>query len=299
MRKQIFQGLEIAIRKIFRLSEFGIWDVRDNQLILWLVVAALVLVFLNLPASVTNGVKSVVHEAVGPLQEIAGGAWTTVRQGAGNVRGYGGLLSENQKLSEQATKLQAQVTHLQNLEAENSALRKQLAFQHANARRLIACEILGRDPDGWWQMLRLNKGSADGVTTNRAVIAVDGLIGKTIRVSPHTADVLLLSDPNCQVSARIQRTGAFGILSGRGPNWQGNVICRLEYINKNVEIVEGDEVVTSGLGGIFPGGLLIGSVDRIYTDRSGLYQYADVVSKAEIGMMNYVFVVADSAEEKP
>ena len=272
---------------------------RDKQLIVWLVVAALVLVFLNLPASVTNGVKSVVHEAVAPLQEMAGGAWTSVRQGASSVRGYGGLLSENQKLSEQVTKLQASVTHLQNLEAENSVLRKQLGFQHSNQRRLIACEILGRDPDGWWQMLRLNKGLADGITTNRAVIAVDGLIGKTVRVSPHTADVLLLSDPNCQVSARIQRTGAFGILAGRGPNWQGNVVCRLEYLNKNVEIVEGDEVVTSGLGGIFPGGLLLGYVDRIYTDRSGLYQYADVISKAEIGMMSYVFVVADSAEEKP
>ncbi len=272
---------------------------RDNQLIVWLVVAALVLVFLNLPSPVTNRVKSFVHEAVAPLQEIAGGAWTSVRQGASNVRGYGGLMADNAKLSEQVTKLQAQVTHLQNLESENAALRKQLGFQHASVRRLIACEILGRDPDGWWQMIRLNKGSADGITTNRAVIAVDGLIGKTVRVSPHTTDVLLLSDPNCQVSAKIQRTGAFGILSGRGPNWQGNVVCRIEYLNKNVEIVEGDEVVTSGFGGIFPGGLMLGNVDRIYTDRSGLYQYADVTSKAEIGMMNYVFVIADSAEDKP
>jgi rod shape-determining protein MreC len=275
--------------------EFG--NVRDNQVIVWLIVAALVLVFLNLPASVTGGVKSVVHEAVAPLQEMVGGAWVTVRQGASNVRGYGGMLAENQKLSEQVTKLQAEVTHLQNLESENSVLRKQLGFQHANLRRLIPCEILGRDPDGWWQMLRLNKGSGEGITTNRAVIAIDGLIGKTVRVTPHTADVLLLSDPNCQVSARIQRTGAFGILSGRGPNWQGNVVCRLDYLNKNVEIVEGDEVVTSGLGGVFPAGLSLGKIDRIYTDRSGLYQYADVISKAEMGMLSYVFVVADTPQE--
>lgn len=265
----------------------------------WLVMAALVLVFLNLPAPVTNGVKSVVHEAVAPLQEIAGGAWTTVRQGASSVRGYGGLLAENQKLAEQVTRLQAQVTHLQKLEIENDSLRSQLAFKRSSQRRLIACEILGRDPDGWWQMIRLNKGSMDGVTTNRAVIAVDGLIGKTVRVSPRTCDVLLLSDPTCRVSARIQRTGAFGILSGRGPNWQGNVVCRLEYLNKNVAIVEGDEVVTSGLGGLFPAGLMIGTVDRIYTDRSGLYQYADIISKAEIGMLTHVFVTSDAPEAKP
>lgn len=272
---------------------------RDNQLFVWLVVAALALVLLNLPAPMTDGVKSAVHEAVAPLQEMAGGVWSSVRQGASSVRGYGGLLAENRRLSEQVTRLQAEVAHLGKLEAENDALRRQLDFRRTSQRRLIGCEILGRDPDGWWQMIRVNKGAADGVATNRAVIAVDGLIGRTVRVSPHTADVLLLSDPTCRVSARIQRTGAFGILSGRGPNWQGNVVCRLEYLNKNVAIVEGDEVVTAGLGGVFPAGLIIGTVDRIYTDRSGLYQYADVISKAEIGMLNYVFVAADEAGGAP
>lgn len=272
---------------------------RDKQLISGLIVVAIVLVFLNLPASVTGGIKAFVREAVAPLQEVASGTWTSVREGAASVRGYKGLLAENQKLSEQVTQLQARETQLQSLETENASLRAQLAFKKAGARKLIACEIIGRDPDGWWQMLRLNKGSADGIASNRAVIAVDGLIGKTIRVSQHTSDVLLLADPSCQVSARIQRTGAFGILSGRGPNWQGKVICRLDYLNKNVEIVEGDEVVTSGLGGVFPAGLMLGTVDRIYTDRGGLYQYADVVSKAEIGMLQYVFVLQDQAEVQP
>lgn len=272
---------------------------RERQFIIWLIVAALVLVLLNLPAPVSGGIKSVIREAVAPLQELAGGAWTSVRQGASNVRGYGGLLSENQQLAEQVTRLQAEVTQLKNLDIENAALREQLGFRRTSQRKLIASEILGRDPDGWWQMIRINKGSADGVTTNLAVISVEGLIGRTIRTSPHTADVLLLSDANCIVSARIQRTGAFGVLTGRGPNWQGHVVCRLDYINKSVELVEGDEVVSSGLGSVFPGGLFIGTIERIYTDRTGLYQYADVVSKAEIGMVSHVFVVAENPEAAP
>ena len=261
----------------------------------WLVVAALALVFLNLPDSVSGGVKSVVREAVAPLQDLVAGGWHTVREGASSVRGYKGLVAENQTLTQQAAELQARVTQLRNLEAENAELRRQLGFVRDSRQSLVPCEIVGRDPDGWWQTLRLNKGSEDGVATNLPVIAVDGLIGKVIRVSPHTADVLLLADPACQVSARIQRTGAFGVLSGRGPNWQGKVVCRLEYLNKNVEIVEGDELVTSGLGGVFPAGLVVGQVDRIYADRSGLYQYADVVSRAEIGMLRHVFVVRPAA----
>lgn len=270
---------------------------RDKQLMYGLVVAAMVLVLLNLPASVAGAVQSFVRETVAPLQEVVSGAWSSVREGASSVRGYGGLMAENKRLSEKATELEARVRQLQGLEQQNVSLRAQLGFKRSQSMPLIACAIIGRDPDGWWHTLRINKGAADGVATNLAVISVDGLIGRTISVSPHTADVLLLSDPTCQVSARIARTGAFGVLTGRGPNWQGQVVSRLDYINKNVEIVEGDEVVTSGLGGVFPGGLLVGQVDRVYTDRSGLYQYADIVSKASIGQLEYVFVVRTPREE--
>jgi len=151
--------------------------------------------------------------------------------------------------------------------------------------------VLARSRDGWWQIIRLNKGSSHGISENLAVVSMDGLVGKTVAVSRNTADVLLLSDPSCRVSSRLIRSGSFGIVSGRGPSWQGQVFCRMEFIHKNDEVQPGDEVVTSGLGGVFPPNIPIGYIDRVSMDTSGLYQRADVITRADLSSLRYVFVM--------
>ena len=123
-------------------------------------------------------------------------------------------------------------------------------------------------------------------------MTAEGLIGRTVEVSEHTADVLLVSDPACKVAVRIPRTSTFGVLAGRGPSWRGETLCRVDFVNKNAALKPGDEVVTSGLGGTFPKGLLVGYVgDQVFADRSGLYQQADVISRARLGQLQYAFVV--------
>jgi rod shape-determining protein MreC len=207
--------------------------------------------------------------------------------------------SENQRLSREVVRLLAQQRENKVLQRENEDLRRQLGFSARAAEDLVAGEVIARSRDGWWSTLRINKGAADGLKPDQAVISMDGLVGKTVSVSDRTADILLLSDPTCRVSAQILRTGSFGLVAGRGPSWEGQVVCRMEFINKNVPIVPGDEVITSGLGGVFPKGLLIGYVDRVYTDRTGLYQYADLISQADLGVLHYVFAVSRVSPRAP
>ena len=214
-----------------------------------------------------------------------------MHEGASHVRGLGSLFTENQRLAGEVTRLQGDVRELKALAQENDALRRQLQFLQRVPRSLMACEVIARDQDGWWQAIRLNKGSKDTVQKDLAVVSVEGLVGKTVDVSENTAEVLLISDPSCKVAAQISRTGSFGILSGRGPSWRGQVICKMEFINKSIPIQAGDEVITSGLGGIFPKGLLIGYVDKVFMDHSGLYQHADIISKSDLGRLQYAFVV--------
>ena len=272
---------------------------RDRSLAIWFVLGALLLAVLNLPASVTQGVKDGVREFLSPMQEAARGFIRSVREGFSSVRGLGGLVTENQRMTAEVARLQSEVRDLKALERENEQLRRALNFASRAQRDLIPAEVIARSRDGWWQTLRLNKGAAAGVAPDQPIISIDGLVGKVASVSGRTADVLLLSDPTCRVAAQILRTGTFGVVAGRGPSWEGQVICRMEFINKNTQILPGDEVVTSGLGGIFPKGLLIGYVDKVYTDRSGLYQYADVISKAELGTLQYVFAIRGVSQEAP
>lgn len=269
---------------------------RDRVLITWLAVLVALLVMLNLPGALSRDVKSVLREGLAPLQKVLSGASFRVREGFSTIRGLGGLARENQRMAEEMIRLRNEVRRMRHIERENRSLREQLSFFEQADWELTPCEVIGRDVSGWWQSVRLDKGLAEGVLPDRAVITSDGLVGKTLGASAGAADVLLLSDPTCQVSARITRTGAFGIVQGRGPVPAGRALCRMQFINKNLSVRPGDEVVTSGLGGIYPRGLLVGYVEKVYTDATGLYQYADIFPKADLGRLSYVFVVAEERD---
>ncbi len=272
---------------------------RQRNLTVWLGLLALLLAVLNLPPAASQSVKNLVRETIAPLQESMTDLLRSLREGVTSVRGLGGLVEENKRLSQEVVRLLAQQRENKVLQRENEDLRRQLGFVARAAEDLVAGEVISRSRDGWWSTLRINKGASDGLKPEQAVISMDGLVGKTVSVSERTADVLLLSDPTCRVAAQILRTGSFGLVAGRGPSWEGQVVCRMEFINKNVPIVPGDEVITSGLGGVFPKGLLIGYVDRVYTDRTGLYQYADIISQADLGLLQYVFAVTRVSPEAP
>jgi rod shape-determining protein MreC len=268
---------------------------RDRSIVIWVLVAAVLLTVLNLPPAVSARAKGAVREAVAPLQSVLSGFSRKVSESVKSIRGIGGLMIENEKMAAELAHLRNEVRDLKSLEQENADLRQQMQFARRSNYRLIPCEVIARDITGWWQTIRLGKGTANDLTLNTAVVTTDGLVGRTADVSTHTCDVLLISDPACKVSAQISRTGAFGIVCGRGASASGQIVCEMEFINKNVPVLAGDEVVTSGLGGVFPKGLLIGYVDRAETDESGLFQKADILPKADIGALTYVFVVAGQA----
>jgi rod shape-determining protein MreC len=112
--------------------------------------------------------------------------------------------------------------------------------------------------------------------------------------------VLLITDPACRVACKLPRTEAFGIVRGSGVAVNGEVNlevlcavrpCRVDYLPKDDVILKDDEVLTSGLGGVYPEGLLVGYVTRMATAQSGLYQSADLMPAADMGALKYVFVV--------
>lgn len=262
-------------------------------MIRWLILAVVVIAMLNLPPTLSRGIKSAFREMARPLELLVDSVFVKSWEYVKSIGSIPRLIEENQSLQKEIVRLNAEHTHIRMLENENEELRRLLQFKPRPTAELIAAEVLTRTRDGWWQTIRLNKGAGDGIGENMAVISMDGLVGKTVAVSKNTADVLLLSDPACRVSARLLRSGSYGMVNGRGPSWQGQVFCRMEFIHKNDALRAGDEVVTSGLGGIFPPNIPIGYVERIFMDPSGLYQQADVITRADLSSLRHVFVVKD------
>lgn len=259
----------------------------------WVTAVAALLLLFNLPGKCTARVKGIFKDVITPFPHLIAKTAQSLKEGAGAVRGFGGLMEKNSRLSEEMIYLQARLVQLENLEQENRHLQDQLDFYNRQKHALIPCQVTARTISGWWQSVRLDKGKTQGVEANRAVISPDGLVGRTDAVSAHTAEVLLLSDPACKVSVRVRRTGSFGLVSGRGVNAQGYPVARMQFIHKDAPVRAGDTVVTSGLGGVFPKDILIGYIENIGMEETGLYQYADIIPKAVTELMDVVFVAAE------
>ncbi len=271
-----------------------------NKKLLYAAAIGLVLiaVFVPLP-SLTLRAKGAARGVMAPAERGASGLWQRLSEATAAIRGIGGAVEKNRELSHELVRAQSELNRLREVESENLRLRRALKFSQASPHEMIPCDVVSRDISGWWNTVRIGKGLRAGVRANRAVISPDGLVGRTTEVTPLTSEVLLLSDPACRVSARVSRANVFGLVRGAGNTLKGHPKARMEFINKDVEIKVGDEVVTSGLssaGGEFPPGVHIGYVENVYQDDSGLFQYAEIIPRATVGLLDYVFVVSDAKE---
>lgn len=272
---------------------------KNKTLLVGLLLGITLLVVLNLPAPVSRGFKAFVRDVLAPVQSLVSDTLRWGREFPLTVRKFARLRDDQLSLSREVARLRQEVVALRALEQENRALREQLQFVRRQPRRLLPCELIGRDASGWWQSVRVAKKPADAIQADLAVVSAEGLVGKTTNVSARTCDVLLITDPACRISARVRRTGAFGIVSGLGVSPGGLPLCRMDFINKNLPLHNGDVIVTSGLGGVFPPDLEIGCLDRVRQDESGLYQSAEVVPSADLGRLACVYIVLENGAAVP
>ncbi|MBR6021767.1 MAG: rod shape-determining protein MreC [Kiritimatiellae bacterium] len=284
---------------------------KESKWIALCVVALATVAMMNLPDAATARVKGAVRDGVSPLQHAVSGGMRGAREVWRYVRGIGDLVVENKRLTEQVTALRGEVERLREFEADNRKLRSLMDFTEKATNRLVSCEIIGRDSSGWWQTARLDKGRRGGVAENRPVITAEGLVGRTKGVSERTADVLLLTDPasRCKVSVRLADRELYGILIGMGDT-NGPPLCRMEFMpmreeglgydecddEREEKPILGCEVVTSGLGSIFPRGLRVGEIVGVESSGNGLYRTAQVKLWADMMRLEYAFVIAESAD---
>ncbi len=167
--------------------------------------------------------------------------------------------------------LNKRILELNELACQNNNLRKLLNFKSRYPTGSIASEIIAKDPTNWSSLIIIDKGSRDGIARDMCVISIYGLVGRVYDVSSNTAKVILITDTDSRLGAYIERSREEGLLVGLNEN-----LCRLVYLADDADVKKGDIVVTSGLTGIFPKGLLIGEIIHVGKDLNNLYKYADV-----------------------
>jgi rod shape-determining protein MreC len=197
------------------------------------------------------------------------------------------LASDNRELRHRLAASELRVGQLEEAGRQNERLRELLAFgQRAEPEVLTGAEVVGWGDGRVAFTVTISAGSQDGVERNQAVVTADGLAGRIERVTgPHHALVSLLNDPTNAVAAVVERTreqGIFRFLGGTGV---------LEFILLAADVQVGDRVLSSGRGGIYPPGLLIGTVERVSDDPDRVTKRVEVALAVPLDRLEEVFVL--------
>jgi len=200
-----------------------------------------------------------------------------------------GVERRAQELVRAVNELRSENAELAQFRAENERLGKLLAFARSRPEhRAVGARIIGTrlDPKGL-QLVTIDRGADDGVRRMMPVVTAGGVLGRIHTLGARSADVLVLSDRNSSIAVRVERSRARANVRGQGAPGP----CRLEYALRSDDLIEGDELVTSGTDGVFPRGLPVGQVTRVKRGGHGLYQAAEVLPAVDVTRVEEVAVL--------
>lgn len=172
----------------------------------------------------------------------------------------------NRQLREENDRLRLDNAVMNEVLLENERLRDALEFKRLQMPTSVMAEVIGKDSSPASSTITINKGSRDGIKTGNAVISAEGVVGRVQTTLPGTAKIMLLTDPGSTLAVRVQRNREDGLLEGKLQH------CALKYVSYYADIQEGDLLVTSGLDGVFPKGLAVGTVVQVTKHEAKAFQ---------------------------
>lgn len=202
------------------------------------------------------------------------------------------LRTENVHLRKQLDALRMENDRYREQVATHQRLRELLQFKNTVEWPVLAAQVIGRDPTGWFESVIIDKGSASGLRVNMPVVNAAGVVGQLVSVSPNYSKVLLIIDQNSAVDCLIQRSREKGIVKGLSPN-----ICKLDYVVKTGDVVPGDLVVSSGAGGVYPKGLAVGKVVEVKDIPWELFRDIKVRPMVDFAKLEELLVVLKEVPE--
>jgi rod shape-determining protein MreC len=250
------------------------------------VVVAQVLV-LSLQITRNNHVRLIrfwTVEAFDPLQRSLGGIMNVSFNAYRTYSHLWRAEQENQELHAQLVAAQAQIQRLGEQAGEAQRLRTVLDFKNQLEFQTVAAEVIASSPGENSNAIFIDKGSDSGLTTDLAVITPEGVVGKILAIFPHSAQVLLISDPSSGVGVTLAQSRVQGILKGGS-----NSFCDVHYIMNEQAVARGEGVVTSGLDQIYPKGLPVGTV--VSAGEGNIYKTINVKPSVDMNRLEVVLVV--------
>jgi rod shape-determining protein MreC len=262
---------------------------RKNRVILLgllLLLVALLWYSVNLrQQKETSFAESLVLSITGPVQALLTGAIHSAADIWGRYLYLVNTAGDNRRLIKEKSALRAEVNRLQEISLENERLRRLLEFKESQSGQMLPARVVAEDASSWFRTVVIDKGSSDGVLEGMPVVVAEGVVGRVIRNGPRESRVLLITDAASAVAALIQDNRARGICRG-----QGNKL-NFDFVLRKEDVQIGDAIITSGMGGVFPKGLLVGYVKSIDRQEFGLFQSIEVEPAVDFPRLEEVLVL--------
>lgn len=233
-----------------------------------------------------HGVRGVFQTVATPVR-VVGSVVASPASGISNV--VGNLTADSQTLSDLKAEnddLKAQVARLTEYEDEANTLTDLLQLRNQYNLDSTAARVIARSTDSWSSTITIDKGTTSGIQTGMPVMTSTGVVGQVSECGPTTATVRLITDESSGVSAKVQSSGAQGQLQGSADG-----TLHLNLIRTDQQVSTGDSVVTSGLGGVYPKGLPVGTVSNVTKSSGSLYYDITVEPLASVGSLEEVLVI--------
>lgn len=244
------------------------------------------LIFLNFP-NISQEVKNFFYSISNPVQKTFNKAIKQIKTSWEFINFLQEVSKKNVLLEEKIQELMAQNTKLKELEKENDFLRSYLNLPVVPTHLIDLANVIGRDFQGLEKYILIDKGRLAGIEKDMPVIAFGNiLVGKVVEVFDNFSKVLLATSANSKIPALIQESRTEGLIEGKQEN-----TLSLDLIPKDIKVEKDQTVITSGAGGIFPKGLLIGKISLVEFSEKEIFQKITVEPVIKIGELERVFVI--------
>ncbi len=203
-----------------------------------------------------------------------------------------GVQKENRQLRETVKSLNSRLLESREAVLANERLKKMLDLKNSLSVPSLAASVIGEDGTPWFKTILIDRGERDGLREGMPVIAANGVIGQLVKVVASSSRVLLITDHASGVAGIIQRSRARGVVKGKGGG-----TCSLEFALADEDVKVGDTVITSGIGGVFPKGLIIGEVSMVKKGEYGIFQTVEVRPAVNLARLEEVLVLLQPPRE--
>jgi len=244
-------------------------------------------------------VEEVITTLLAPVQGIVSSVGFSLRKVGLSTGELMTTYHDNQDLRVENEQLRQNNLNVTEIMAENVRLKTMLEYKKtANQFDFVAATVIGRDLGTWTSMIIINRGTADGLTKDMPVVTSQGLVGNIVSVYTNVAKVQLILDARSAVGTLVQRpeSRVAAIVEGSSTS---PLMPRMVNIARDADIIKSDKLITSGFGGIYPKGILIGEVVDIVNDEGGLLKYAALKPAVDFDRLEEVLVIVRSREPVP